>query len=222
VIADTARAVALPAEIDPEDVFVECSVRAPASHELDNYVVRIHGTVSVTVFDDDDDHSRSEEVEVGTVRASMYKLGQAFNDGLPGWDILDADSQESSEYMVLLGTDNDRSSVRDDIIDEFELSTAVPDILIVDRIVIEEPYRGHDLGLHAMRALLNVFGNSAVLVACTPHPIRDEDEPAPSPTALAAAQRKLRAYWKRAGFKRFERTPIYIRNGEFGAAGGSA
>jgi hypothetical protein len=192
-------------------VHIDCRLSAPADHDVENYCVHIFGTVIVTVSNDDDLLAESRDLAVGSVVATLFKIGQARNNRIDALNVLDSDSQDSAECMALF---DKHGYLLNSVLDALSLSTSLPDVLLVERIVIAPEHRGRDLGLHAMHALINTFGNGEVLVVCKPFPIPADNESDLDDAAIRVGQRKLRAYWSRAGFTRFRKQELYMRSGE--------
>jgi hypothetical protein len=70
--------------------------------------------------------------------------------------------------------------------------------LIINRITIEPPYRGKELGLRLLERLLaSTFIPNTTIVALKPHALGHEDDQA----AFDAGTAKLQAYWSRAGLR---------------------
>lgn len=195
------------AGVEPHDVYVNCCVRAYADpdSQIGPYCVEIHGTIMAMV----DAGDEAEAQEVGEVNAMLFKLGRALNDGEPASDILDAHSQDAADLSVLL--DRDGRVIDLDTCESCEVGYA-PDLLYVDRMVIDPTHRRRGIGLQALRALCATFANGDTLIALKPFPIQDPDNFEPK-AVIARGQKKLAAYWSRAGFKRFRRSPFYILGG---------
>jgi GNAT superfamily N-acetyltransferase len=105
------------------------------------------------------------ELHVGTVSAHSVHLGEAYEDGVPWFDVLDARSADTAMYTALI--DSDRSCDT-----EWVESTFKPfgsGLLILDRIRIEPEYRGHGYGLYAAQLMITGFASNG-MVACVPAP----------------------------------------------------
>jgi len=103
-----------------------------------------------------------------------------------------------------------------------------PNLLILDRLIVYPKYRGHGVGLLALRALIHRLRVGVGLIAMKPYPLQYEakflcesnaDErkrmelanfQLPQPKATA----KLRKYYGRLGFKMVPRTEYMVRSVE--------
>ena len=106
-----------------------------------------------------------EELRVGTVSAQSVHLGEADEDGVPWFDVLDAGSGDTAMYTDLI--DSDGSGYSDWV--EATLEPFGSDLLILDRIRIKPEYRGHGYGLYAAQLMITGFASNGV-VACVPAP----------------------------------------------------
>jgi hypothetical protein len=112
-----------------------------------------------------------------------------------------------SGYQCLL---NRGGTLREAVIDQCELYGDSVDVFLVEHMAIQPDYRGRDLGLIAMRALVRTFATGETLAATRPLPVMPEGEYL-SPLELRDAQVRLSRYWQRAGFERYGRTDILVR-----------
>jgi len=112
-----------------------------------------------------------------------------------------------SGYECLL---NSAGALRDALVDQCELYGNGVDVFVIERMDIDPEYRGRDLGLAAMRALLHAFATGETLAAIRLAPTVPEGRTF-STFELRDAQDRLRKYWQRAGFERFARTDILVR-----------
>src|SRR5579871_4775828 len=74
------------------------------------------------------------------------------------------------------------------------------DLLILDSLTLAQRWRGHRLGLLAVRRLLDVFEGGCGLVVCKPSPWEG---------AGAHGKVRLRRYFKHLGFRRIGKTGYY-------------
>ena len=157
-----------------------------------------------------------EELRVGTVCAHSVHLGEADDDGVPWFDILDARSADTAMYIDLLDSDASCYS-------EWVESTLEPfgsDLLILDRIRIKPAHRGNGYGLYAAQLMITGFASNGV-VACVPAPyelLENVPPRAPGTRASnrgrqipgwAAAEAKLRKHWSLLGFERVPNLGVY-------------
>jgi hypothetical protein len=127
--------------------------------EPDAYITDLDGEILVSR--DGADH----KVRVGTVSAHSVHLGEAEEDGVPWFDVLDARDGDTAMYTDLIDSNGFCYS-------EWVESNLEPfgnDLLILDRIRIEPEYRGNGYGLYAAQLMITGFASSGV-VACVPAP----------------------------------------------------
>ena len=99
-------------------------------------------------------------------------------------------------------------------------------LLILNRLVIDLPYRGRQFGLEALRGLMQRFRVGAGLIVMKPFPLQFEGEAtreeletrglAGFKGGIRAATSKLRAYYAQLGFKSIPRTPFMAVSTAFG------
>jgi GNAT superfamily N-acetyltransferase len=145
--------------------------------------------------------------EIGELAAMIIRISQAQE---AQWDVsttLDAYSGECADCTKLFD-DNDYTEAVQKL---FDYDVCVDDILLVTRIEIKPEYRGHNVGLVAMRALIDMFGKGCGLVVCQPFPLQygGNTPVAHDDKEYQKALEKLRKYWSRVGFKRVPKTDLY-------------
>jgi GNAT superfamily N-acetyltransferase len=176
--------------------------------EPDAYITDLAGDILLPKAEADD------EIRVGTVSAYSVRLGEASEDGVSWFDVLDARSADTAMYVDLI--DPKASWYSEWVESTFEPFTS--DLLILDRIRIEPGYRGQGYGLYAAQLMINGFALNGV-VACVPAPYellkerhstddrrssRDKRIP-----GWAPAETKLRAYWSLLGFQQLPGSDVF-------------
>ncbi len=179
--------------------------------EPDNYITPLSGDVCIP-FDEDDSKT------VGSISAYLVHLGNAAEDQVSCFEVLDAHSADTALYLDLFETEG--SSFKDSVQSIFEPYSH--DLLILDRIRIEPEFRGKGYGLYAAKLMVDHFGPSGGLVACVPAPYellqkyellsvqdgfrlsRDERLPEWGP-----AETKLRAFWSLLGFQQVATSDVF-------------
>jgi hypothetical protein len=168
--------------------------------------------MEVTIFaerEDPPEESDETRVQIGHISATLIRLSDAT---AAGWDLytaLDAPSHSTSECLELLGDNGEYSAAVQDVLQD---EVFWPEnILLVERLEIQPEHRGHNAGLYAMRAFIDLLGAGCSVVACKPFPLQFEgkvtDE---NRKEFLAAQTKLRKYWGRVGFKRVPKTDLCV------------
>ena len=192
--------------IELASVFLELksTVMPTWNNEPGDYITPLTGNVCLQ-SDDDDGHT-----VVGTISAYAVHLGNASDNGVAWFDVLDSYNADIALYLDLFETD--ASSYTDWVQSTHEPYSS--DLLILDRIRVEPQYRGKGYGLYAAQLMIQSFGPPGGLAACVPAPYellqkhglasvedainlsREERLPEWQP-----AQTKLRQLWSLLGFE---------------------
>lgn len=80
-------------------------------------------------------------------------------------------------------------------------------LLCLETMKIQEEYRGHNIGLIAVRQIIEVLGQGLSVIVAKPHPL---DASEMSDRQIQVACDKLRAYWSQIGFIDNPLFPDYI------------
>jgi len=192
-------------EIELASVYLELKSRVEPTWgeciEPDAYITDLDGDILPPRSEVDD------EICVGTISAHFVHLGEANEDGMPWFDVLDARSADTAMYIDLI--DPEHSCYTEWVESTFEPFGS--DLLILDRIRIEPEHRGHGYGLYAAQLMITGFASNGI-VACVPAPyellkdapareIGDESTRDSRIAEWAAAEAKLRKYWSLIGFE---------------------
>ena len=179
--------------------------------EPNDSAVRIRGEVVLT-GDDNGEHV------AGTVRAYLVSPCDGEEHGFNLWDILDDDGV-LAEYLSVVDDAGEWSPQVQEICDEACSGTQ---LLIVDRLEVDQKYRGNRLGLLAIRKLIDILGEQCSIVVIKPIPLqflhyKDRDWVRPEgmddpEKAFEAARRTLAEYWGIAGFEPLEGTELLVLN----------
>lgn len=180
--------------------------------EPDDYIIDLRGDILIRGEQDDDD------ARVGNISAFYVHLEQAYDDGIPWFDVLDAHSADLALYVDLI--DAAQSCYTEWVESAFEPLGS--DLLILDRIRIEPEHRGKAYGLYAAELMINGFGPSSGLVACLPAPyelLKNAAPPSPKETVSTnghedipewrAAEAKLRKHWSLLGFRQLPGSDVF-------------
>jgi hypothetical protein len=169
--------------------------------EPDAYITDLDGDILLPRAEADD------EICVGKISAHSVHLGEAYDDGVPWFEVLDARSADTAMYLDLI--DPEHSCYTNWV--EFTFEPFGSDLLILDRIRIEPEHRGHGYGLYAAQLMINGFASTG-MVACVPAPYEllknapsrergDESSRDKRIPEWAPAEAKLRKYWSLIGFE---------------------
>jgi hypothetical protein len=105
----------------------------------------LEASAKILVTDDACEEDTCEEKEAGTIRLFVCRLGEAMNDGVSRFDVLDSRSQ-TEPYLELL-SEGDWS---DEVLKYGDCFGS--DLLVIDRVEVKPEYRGACIGLLAVRA----------------------------------------------------------------------
>jgi GNAT superfamily N-acetyltransferase len=177
---------------DHEPLIDRSDVNEPSA-----YATTIHGKILRSVDD-------AEGLQIGKIEAIRLELSEVVNDGYPVYDVFDHDGDAEVYYRLV---DPKTGSFKDKYCD----GDNGLDLLILDRLFIEEPYRGSGIGLLAMRALIRRFGGGCGVAALYANPFTyREDEPDRSGPEYKAGVKKLQSYYKKLGFKTVAGTEMMV------------
>ncbi len=179
--------------------------------EPDAYVTDLQGDILLPNPDADDD------ICIGKVSAYSVHFGEASEDGVSWFDVLDARSADTALYADLI--DRNESWYTQWVEATFEPISS--DLLILDRIRIEPEYRAHGYGLYAAQLMINGFASNGI-VACVPAPYELLKDAPPRQSGenrrssgdkripgWARAEAKLREYWSLLGFRQLPASDVF-------------
>lgn len=175
--------------------------------ELD-YVVNYYGRIIDSGSDEDE--GESKETLIGRVSGYRVHMGLVWEHDLNPLDVFDAHSHTLLGFYEVL-FDQRTCELKESIC---ELSVG-PDVLIIDKVEILPNYRGKSIGLKAVRRTMEFLGGGCAVTALHAHPIQydklDKDWTLQMHLQnfigdKQTAQKKLRDYWSRLGFRRVGRT----------------
>jgi GNAT superfamily N-acetyltransferase len=194
-------------KVDLGCLYIElASHHFPLNSEPDRAVWRFDGKIGLVVDD------AGAEVDIG--RMTVYRLvPQVASDaGISLCDALDCISEDLAHYTELVEDGHVRQAVRDYYTDIFS-----DDLLIIDEIEIEPAYRGHRIGLLAMRHAIDMAQDGS-LVTTRPFPLEfrgmDDGEwraehPGLGEEDFQRAQGALRRYVELIGFEQYPPSDLW-------------
>ena len=180
--------------------------------EPDAYITDLHGDILLASEDSDD------ETRIGTISGHSVHLGEAYEDGVSWFDVLDARSADTAMYVDLL--DGEGFGYSEWVESAFEPFGS--GLLILDRIRIEPEHRGQGYGLYAAQLMITGFASNGI-VACVPAPyellkdapplrIGEDDTDSSRERRIpgwTAAEAKLRDYWSLLGFEQLPDSDVF-------------
>ena len=162
------------------------------------------------------DDESGEATQVGRVSALKIHAHLALDAGVTLFDVCDAHSQELNRLHSLLY--DHEGGLKGELVHRFEALDS--DVLVLDYVILDPKWRRLNLGLLAVRKLVDLLGGGCGLAVSLIAPLRPKAHkllrvPADwLPRATTKEQRresriKLRQYFRRMGFRRLDRTPYY-------------
>ena len=131
-------------------------------------------------------------------------MGDVHARGLSLLDVCDSHSAELLDYYETFLDEEEG------FLEDLNLEMPYGDLLIIHKIEVNPQFRGHQLGLLALLRTIKTFGEGCAMVAIKPFPLQFENKVTDkNQSKFEAAQKKLRRYWAKLGFVRFEETDQY-------------
>lgn len=144
------------------------------------------------------------ETCVGNLTGVLVHLGNALEGGPNAFDLMDTTRELHEFYDALFDLDEDGFR------EELEISNFEHDLLVIHSVEVKKAYRGHGLGLLAVRRAIKTFGGGCALAALKPFPIQFTGIlTEKNMREFELAEEKLRLYWGRLGFKQAGRSDCY-------------
>lgn len=167
----------------------------------------------VTCMDDE----TGAVAKVGRVRALRIHARLACNAGESLFDVCESHSGEL-QYLHNLLYEPGGYSFKEEWMDRFDATDA--DLLLIDYVILDPRWRKLNLGLLAVRKMVDLIGSGCGLVVSGIAPLQTRAHkqlrvPASwlphhgSNEGRKAAIVRLRRYFRRLGFQRLGRTPYY-------------
>jgi hypothetical protein len=193
------------------DIDMSCPVAVEPS-EPDDLLLTYDCKLMLTGNEPDDP---DDPAQIGAIEAyyAQFSLAQSGDVGqFSRWEILDHPNMDTAEYISLFANpDMNADDDEDDrwskaVTDQVE-TVFCSDLIILNRCEVNPEYRGHGIGLMAVRRLLHTLckGNE-VLVAYHPGP----PEVKHTDPDYAPAAEKLKFYWSRLGSKPVKGTELWV------------
>jgi hypothetical protein len=156
----------------------------------------------------------------GEFRLCYADLAGALNNGVSVFDVLDVE-QETTAFYSLLDPKDDRE-FSPEVIKLLDDELFDMNVLMIHYLAILPEFRGTQLGLVVLRKLMERFQTGAGVVALRAVPLQflnSDDEESDwdkklklksLPKGKLAAERKLRSYYSRLGFKPVPATDLMV------------
>jgi GNAT superfamily N-acetyltransferase len=152
-------------------------------YEPNDYLLHYNG--SIVVSDGDDE----AETAIGNIEVRRALFGLALNEGENWFDVLDAEDQEAADFAVLLADGASEYNAR-----YADCPAVGLDLLMLHRLQIDEPFRGHGYGLAAVHTAISNLSAGCAVFATKPFPLQfsgylTTDEQVAGDTAIKDAPR---------------------------------
>jgi len=143
---------------------------------------------------------------IGTMSMYIVDLEAAADDGVSPFDVLDAIDSSLAHFCELLSsrTGAFRPKVSD------YAGTDLGRVLVLTHLEIEPRFRGHGLGLLAIRTACDGIGQGCTLAALKAFPVQWEGRVEEGPSQFARDRAKLVTYYRRVGFTPFLRDGLMV------------
>lgn len=176
----------------------------------DEYVLEIHGNITLTEINPDLIEKDSEQV--GHINARLIQTGRVVNDGASLFVVYDSFDQYFHDiYGELFDPENDEFT--ETLQRQFKELGSDSSILLIDDVEVLPAFRGKRVGLGAMHRIIDVFGawDCLVIIPIYPpqfhayHKNADWNRKMQSDLFTKdeeAARAKLEQYWSILGFQR--------------------
>lgn len=186
-------------------IFKEVTSLATSNDEVEASLFhrRLHGKI-VEIQEDLD----APDICCGTLDIILIEVLAGNSAGFSTEEIFDDSSEAYECYRAIF----DGSELKRSIRNSFDIGCSGFRIMLMSRMEISERARGHNLGLLAVRQAIELYGQDSFVV-CKPFPLQFENKRDTGPE-FQAAQKKLRAYWSRMGFRRIGKSDFYGLNTE--------
>lgn len=123
----------------------------------------LHYCGNIVLFDGEEE----AETSIGKIEVRRALFGQALNEGESWFEVLDAEDEEAAEFAALLAERTNEYSPR------YEDATGGGcDLLMLHRLHIDEPFRGHGYGLAAVHSAVSNLSGGCAVFATKPFPLQ--------------------------------------------------
>ncbi|MES2024328.1 MAG: hypothetical protein V4448_02110 [Pseudomonadota bacterium] len=193
-------------KINQSDESIECS-------EPDDFIYKSSGTIVAS-------SSLDDEIVVGKFRVYYVDIFSAVNEGTFSiFSIFDSYSETVDYYEAIYDLDSD--DINEKLLKALKCDPFFGNVLIIDRLEILPAFRSNNLGLFAMRRIIQRFGSGTSITAIKPFPLQFEwnkhhdDDGWTEQLALPvfdknsrSATARLKKYYRKLGFVSLPSTPF--------------
>jgi hypothetical protein len=185
--------------------------------DASDYLVETEGQIWI------EDINTNIENKIGEFRVFFCDLEEAINAGISAYDVFDENSRVFDFHKALFKRDDFCFSPK--VVKTIHDTPFNWNVLIIDRIEIQSPFRGNGYGLQVMLSLMKRFGSNAGLVAINPFPLQFEGtmpcigvdgttnaDLKKWEKELDKSTKKLSSYYEFLQFSCLPRTPYMVRS----------
>lgn len=133
----------------------------------DDYVKHYRAELTLVKLDG---NAKTTTDYLGVAEYIIIEGGRAVNDGVSIWDYCDSIDQEMCNYAGTFYTKDG------DIDEKIRECTGEYDVMVLQRVDVEECYRGHKFGLQAAKRIFEHFGTNCGIIAISPYYMDEKDK----------------------------------------------
>lgn len=195
---------------------VWCGNTEPA-HYVSHYRGEVFGYDDA---DEDEEELDEPDVRLGTIDVLYVNRNRILNENESLFEAMDDFSSETMEcYEAII--DQETNDWKDEVqVLIGEGGMVNYDILIINRLELEEKFRGKSIGEQVARQVINTLGSNCGVIVCKPFPLQYRGYGAPEHAKDRAApgyERKRRDafskvanFWTKVGFQKLPSSDHYI------------
>ncbi len=191
--------------------------------EPNGYVYQYRGEIfDYEEEEDDNDDLGCDEpnVKVGEIEVFYVDRVRIINERGSFYEAMDDISSDTRECHAAL-IDDESDDWKEEVTALISEDALIHDnVLLINRLQIEEQFRGRGLGAKVVHEIIKTFGSQCAVIVCKPFPLQyrgyrsEENAEARSAPGQEqkrrAAFRKVAAFWKSVGFRKLASSEHYV------------
>jgi hypothetical protein len=169
---------------------------------------------------EDDDGSMEPNVKIGEIELYYVDQIRIINEEESLYEAMDCISVEMVNCYEAL-VDQDEGGWKEEVQQLIGEDASFRDnILLINRLHIEEPFRGKRKGAEVVQEVISRFGSTRAVIVCKPFPLQyrgyeseknaAERETPGYETKRLAAFRAVAQFWKNLGFQKLPSSEHYV------------
>lgn len=153
-----------------------------------------------------DSRKSNKKLPIGQLISYVVDVGGACDHDVELSDLFDLNSDLTEIYSDLFDYEDDR--INRDIAKNYDVSDDLK-LFVIEKITIQQKYRGKELGLLAIQEMLSAYGYDCELAVLKAHPIIDDEEGNNTAeshipkSCISKASQKLMNYYSKLGFVKY-------------------